>query len=185
MIPAVTVVIERHRGRDVLAVEARDQGVKGAVIRPSEGARWQTEDAQALGRVSGRFRAFRVSVRPSLCGRLRFGVQVDNTRSPFAGTLAGATGLEPATSGVTGRYDATGYDPELLATAGVFLSSQPAGRGYDRLAPGTACVEGVWSVWCRDRQRRGRPRPQAECVTDQRQDLGRAKRARAEDWRAT
>jgi hypothetical protein len=26
--------------------------------------------------------------------------------------------------------------------------------GYDRLAPGTACVEGVWLRWCLLRQRR-------------------------------
>jgi hypothetical protein len=39
------MVIERHRGRGMLAVEARDQEVKGGVIRPGEEARWQTEDA--------------------------------------------------------------------------------------------------------------------------------------------
>jgi hypothetical protein len=111
------VVIERHRGRDVLAVEARDQEVKGGVIRPGEAARWQTEDAQALRRFSGRFRAFPVSVPPSLCGRLRFDVEADNTRSRFAGALAGATGLEPATSSVTGRRsDCPPLVRNLLAT---------------------------------------------------------------------
>jgi hypothetical protein len=51
----------------------------------------------------GRFRAFRVLLRRGLCCRPQSGVWSDNTRCRFAGSLAGATGLEPATSGVTGR----------------------------------------------------------------------------------
>jgi hypothetical protein len=39
----------------------------------------------------------------SVCSRLRSGVWSDNTICQFAGILMGATGLEPATSGVTGR----------------------------------------------------------------------------------
>ncbi len=43
-------------------------------------------------------------------GRLGVGVFSDNTMARVAGSFTGATGLEPATSGVTGRYGATGYD---------------------------------------------------------------------------
>jgi hypothetical protein len=39
---------------------------------------------------------------------LDHGVQTDNTISRFAGIVTGATGLEHATSGVTGRYGAIG-----------------------------------------------------------------------------
>jgi hypothetical protein len=68
----------------------------------------------------------------------------------------GTTGLEPTTSGVTGRYGATGYsrlDPELPAGAGTSSIREPALTGYDRLAPGTACVVGVWSGRCLEWQR--------------------------------
>jgi hypothetical protein len=61
------------------------------------------------------------------------------------------------TSGVTGRYGATGYnryDPELPATAGISSPSEPAVTGYDRLPPGTACVVSVWPTCCLLRQRR-------------------------------
>jgi hypothetical protein len=51
----------------------------------------------------GPFRAFRVSLRNSLCSWNRSGVGTDNTTCRFAGIFTGATGLEPATSGVTGR----------------------------------------------------------------------------------
>jgi hypothetical protein len=72
-------------------------------------------------------------------------------KSLFPGTSkTGATGLEPATSGVTGRYGAAGhagYDAELPAGAGNSSNSEPAVTGYDRLAPGTACVAYVWWLW--------------------------------------
>jgi hypothetical protein len=61
---------------------------------------------------------------------------------------AGATGLEPATSGVPGRRGATGYHPESRSGAGVSSPSEPAVTGSDRLPPGGACVAGVWSTWC-------------------------------------
>lgn len=53
----------------------------------------------------------------------------------------------------------TGGLPEPLpampcALSSTFASSEPGGTGYDRLPPGTACVESVWSLWCRIRQRR-------------------------------
>ncbi len=75
------------------------------------------------------------------------------TRGTYLQALlkTGTTGLEPATSGVTGRYGAAapaGYDPESPATAGISSPSEPALTGYDRLAAGTACGEGVWSMWC-------------------------------------
>jgi hypothetical protein len=88
------------------------------------------------------------------------------TRSRGRFPVTAATGLEPATSGVTGRYGCNplrrdrpvrvqpatvGYDRELLATAGISQPSEPAVTGYDRLPPGTACVVRVWvammSMW--------------------------------------
>ena len=57
----------------------------------------------------------------------------------------GATGLEPATSGVTGRdgHDGTaGCDPELLIRAGISPFGELAATGYDRVRPGRP----VWQV---------------------------------------
>jgi hypothetical protein len=51
----------------------------------------------------GAFWPFRRRVEKVVCSRRRFGVQRDNTTCRFAGIFTGATGLEPATSGVTGR----------------------------------------------------------------------------------
>jgi hypothetical protein len=67
----------------------------------------------------------------------------------------GATGLEPATSGVTGRYGATGYNrlrPGITGYSRHFL----AGRtGCDRLRPAAArhslCAD-VWWSRCQERQ---------------------------------
>jgi len=56
-----------------------------------------------LRRVSGRFGPIRPHPNARLCSRAYLRVRPDNTICRFAGTLAGATGLEPATSGVTGR----------------------------------------------------------------------------------
>jgi hypothetical protein len=52
---------------------------------------------------SARFRAVRSLRRKSLCSRPRSVVLTDNATCQFAGISAGATGIEPATSGVTGR----------------------------------------------------------------------------------
>ena len=65
------------------------------------------------------------------------------------GLSAGATGLEPATSGVTGRYGPdrySGCDRELPAEGGISSPSEPALTGYDPLPPGRACVVRVWSL---------------------------------------
>ena len=65
--------------------------------------------------------------------------------------FTGATGLEPATSGVTGRYGATGYSrlrPGIPATAGTSSIREPAVTGYDRPASGTAYVAYVWCSSC-------------------------------------
>ena len=61
-----------------------------------------------------------------------------------------ATGLEPATSGVTGRYSATGYSrlrPGITGYSRQFFLER---TGYDRLRPAAArhslcgmCVAGV------------------------------------------
>src|SRR6266511_125433 len=84
-----------------------------------------------------------------------------NRRCQFAGLL----GVKDGSDGTrtrdlrrdrpVRRNPATaGYDPELLATAGISSPGEPAVTGYDRLPPGTACVAGVWSAWCLLRQRR-------------------------------
>jgi hypothetical protein len=82
----------------------------------------------------------------------------DNRRCRLPGApREGATGLEPATSGVTGRYRRNrlrpAATPELPARAGICLPSEPAVTGWNRLPPGTACVADVWSTWCPPRQR--------------------------------
>jgi hypothetical protein len=69
-------------------------------------------------------------------------VSTGNKHCRFAGISTGATGLEPAT-----------YDPDLPSRAGISSTIEPATTGCDRLAPGTACVECVWSSWCLLRQR--------------------------------
>jgi hypothetical protein len=64
-------------------------------------------------------------------------------------------GLEPATSGVTGRYGATGYSrlrPGIMARAGISSSSEPAVTGYYWLRPGRACVVRVYPARWRDSQ---------------------------------
>ncbi len=71
-------------------------------------------------------------------GRLR---QKRQRKMPLCRMFStGATGLEPATSGVTGRHRSTGYDPESPARAGISSPCEPAVTGYDRLPPGRACV---------------------------------------------
>ena len=52
---------------------------------------------------SGRLSLFHRHFEKSVCSRRQSGVTTDNTIGLFAGTFTGATGLEPATSGVTGR----------------------------------------------------------------------------------
>jgi hypothetical protein len=103
-----------------------------------------------------------LAVRRPLCRLMHRGSQASAARGWRRRSAAdsppcvGAKGLEPATSGVTGRHGATGYNrlrPELHATAGLSSSSRPVVTGYDRLRPGTACVEGVWSTRCLLRQR--------------------------------
>ena len=91
---------------------------------------------------------------------------MDNTSCRFAGTFTGATGLEPATSGVTGRHGPTGYNrlrPRITGYSRHSSPTEPVLTGYDRLAPGTARVAGVWPTRCRMRQQTsfsggGRPR---------------------------
>ena len=51
--------------------------------------------------------------------------------------------LEPATSGVTGRYGATSrLRPGITGWSGVSLMCEPAATGYDRLPPGTGLCGG-------------------------------------------
>jgi hypothetical protein len=67
----------------------------------------------ARHRISGRFWLFRRRVEKSVCSRRRFGAKPDNELCRFAGIFTGATGLEPATSGVTGRRsNQLNYAPE-------------------------------------------------------------------------
>ena len=70
--------------------------------------------------------------------------------------MTGATRLEPATSGVTGRYVSEpvtgGYDGITAATAASSSPSEPAATGYDRLPPGAAFVVSVWCDRCLARQ---------------------------------
>ena len=57
---------------------------------------------------------------------------------PICRYLAGATGLEPATSGVTGRYGPTGYGwlrPGIRGYSRHFLDER---TGSDRLRPAVA-----------------------------------------------
>jgi hypothetical protein len=75
------------------------------------------------------------------------------------GVLTGATGLEPATSGVTGRYGLGRYSrlrPGIASWRRHFLAQRPALTGYDPLPPGRACVVRVWSPWLRIRQQSDR-----------------------------
>jgi hypothetical protein len=84
-----------------------------------------------------RFWLFRRRLKESLCSRVGSGVQPDNTICQFAGTFTGATGLEPATSGVTGRHGASGYDrlrPGITGYSRRFLTER---TGCDRLRPAT------------------------------------------------
>ena len=70
-------------------------------------------------------------------------------KHPDLQVLTGATGLEPATSGVTGRYGAAGCDRLRAGITGysrVCVLREQAVTGYDRLPPGTACVAYVWSA---------------------------------------
>src|SRR4030095_12438551 len=58
--------------------------------------------------------------------------QLGNKRYQFAGILTGATGLEPATSGVTGRYELNRHGrlrPRITATAGISSPNAPAASG--------------------------------------------------------
>ena len=57
----------------------------------------------ASSAVSRSFGCFRPGTNARLCSRPKSRVWPDNTTRRFAGTFTGATGLEPATSGVTGR----------------------------------------------------------------------------------
>ena len=50
----------------------------------------------------------------------------------------GATGLEPATSGVTGRHGATGYSRPLPGITGYSRAFLAARTGCDRLRPAAA-----------------------------------------------
>src|SRR6266508_5742680 len=89
-------------------------------------------------RISHRFWRFRCRFEKSLCSRRRAGVKSANTTCRFAGTLTGATGLEPATSGVTGRYAPTGYSrlrPGITGYSRHFLAEP---TGCDRLRPAAA-----------------------------------------------
>src|SRR5919204_140144 len=65
------------------------------------------------------------------------------TEIPICRDFTGATGLEPATSGVTDRYRLNRYSrlrPGITGWSRHFSASAPAVTGYDRLAPGRACV---------------------------------------------
>ena len=81
----------------------------------------------------GAFWPFRRRVEKVVCSRRRFGVQRDNTTCRFAGVFTGATGLEPATSGVTGRYGRyrhKGLRPGITGQSRHFV---PERTGCDRL----------------------------------------------------
>ena len=85
--------------------------------------------------VSAVFWPFRVDSVDSVCSWPRPGVSADNRIRRFAGTFTGATGLEPATSGVTGRHGATGYSwlrPGITGYSRHFIARR---TGCDRLRP--------------------------------------------------
>jgi len=74
---------------------------------------------------------------------------------PPADQPLGATGPEPATSGVTGRYELNRHGwppPRIPAGAGNSCLRELAVTGYERLPPGRACVVLVQSDWWRNRQ---------------------------------
>jgi hypothetical protein len=78
-------------------------------------------------------------------------------------TLTGATGLEPATSGVTGRYGLDRYRwlrPGIVSWSSASYRIEPALTGYDLPSPGRAYVARVWSPWLRIRQRSYRELPE-------------------------
>jgi hypothetical protein len=79
----------------------------------------------ARHRISGRFWLFRRRVEKSVCSRRRFDAKPDNALCRFAGIFTGATGLEPATSGVTGR---SWRFPAERGSAGIPAVSGPFGR---------------------------------------------------------
>ncbi len=94
---------------------------------------------ELLSREGGlvRFGQFRAGSNERLCSRTKFGVYADNTRWLFAGTFTGATGLEPATSGVTGRYVLNRHSrppPGFTRQSRQFVAAR---TGYYRLRPGT------------------------------------------------
>jgi hypothetical protein len=80
-------------------------------------------------------------------GQRSFAARPGNKRCRIAG-ITGATGLEPATSGVTGRHGATGYSRLRAGISRWSRHSLDSRTGCDRVEavpPGTACVVGVWS----------------------------------------
>jgi hypothetical protein len=90
----------RREGRDLRPVCVVERGV---CTRSRAGSK-RLEIVASHG-VSRRFGRFRRDPNERLCSRPDFRVRPDNTMCGFAGNFTGATGLEPATSGVTGRFE--------------------------------------------------------------------------------
>ena len=130
--------------------------VAGCLLPPASRHGEDDLNSSPAGALVRRFRGFRACLRTPMCGACA--VSVSNQATPYAylqGFLTGATGLEPATSGVTDRYGLDRYSrlpPGITAGAGISCRAQTAVTGHDRLPPVRACVVDVQSNWCRIRQ---------------------------------
>jgi hypothetical protein len=106
------------------ARDARRNGSSGLDLRSFRVVARRIHDRSELGlnrlemvasrRHFGLFWTFLRRLEKSVCSRRRPGATSDNKISQFTGSLTGATGLEPATSGVTGLF--RGYDDRRRST---------------------------------------------------------------------
>src|SRR5919109_1631457 len=96
--PPSLPAVERLSGLDL-----RPFRVVARLIRDRSELGLNRLESSPRDHISGRFWLFQRRFERTLCSRRRSGVTPDNRRFQFAGISTGATGLEPATSGVTGR----------------------------------------------------------------------------------
>jgi hypothetical protein len=162
---------QRRRAANVPALEARIPSIEATrwvnALTPEREtiARFWSDDPGATAtppatRSRSRRRSFAAKERASPLPprRTQRSGSPSAMRSSRAGTRSSSTTC-CARSGICGdstptgsRFSSPRRSPSIPRD--IRRSRAPPARccGYDRLAPGTACVEGVWSLWCLYRQ---------------------------------